>query len=200
MAPRLLAALLLLSCISPSPGVLNGSRNSLASLLSPVAGQIKLVIRKSRYTVTLYKGETPVKTYHAVFGKGYRDGDKQMQGDKRTPEGEFYICAMNDSERFHKFMGISYPGLKHAEAGLRSAMITPVEYAIIKEAIEGTLPPPWDTRLGGAVGIHGRTGETGTGQRSDGKNWTDGCIALDNADIDELTTVVSLGTPVTIQP
>ena len=195
---RLLAAFLLLSCISPAPEAPTGKRNSLSSLLSSVAGDLKLVIWKSRYTVTLYKGETAVKTYQAVFGKGYPNGDKQMRGDKRTPEGEFYICAMNDSKRFYKFMGLSYPGLKHAEAGLQSRMISPDEYAMIKKAIEERLPPPWETRLGGAVGIHGRTLQTGSARQDVSKNWTDGCIALDNTDIDEIYAVVSIGTPVTI--
>jgi murein L,D-transpeptidase YafK len=200
LALRLLAAFLLLSCISPAPDALIGKRNSLASLLSSIAGELKLVIWKSQYTVTLYKGEIPVKTYRAVFGKGYPDGDKQMRGDRRTPEGEFYICAMNDSKRFYKFMGLSYPGLKHAKAGLQSRMISPDEYAMIKKAIGERLPPPWETRLGGAVGIHGRTLETGNARQYVGKNWTDGCIALDNADIDEIYTAVSIGTPVTILP
>jgi murein L,D-transpeptidase YafK len=197
---RLLAVFLLLSCISPAPETPTGKRNSLASLLSSIAGELKLVIWKSQYTVTLYKGEIPVKTYRAVFGKGYPNGDKQMRGDRRTPEGEFYICAMNDSKRFYKFMGLSYPGLKHAEAGLQSRMISPDEYAMIKKAIEERLPPPWETRLGGAVGIHGRTLETRNARLYVDKNWTDGCIALDNADIDELYTSVSIGTPVTILP
>jgi len=200
VALRLLAAFLLLCSISPAPEAPTGKRNSLASLLSSIAGELKLVIRKSRYSVTLYKGELPVKTYRAVFGKGYPNGDKQMRGDQRTPEGEFYICAMNNSKRFYKFMGLSYPGLKHAEAGLRSRMISPDEYAMIKKAIEERLPPPWGTRLGGAVGIHGRTLETGNAPRYVGKNWTDGCIALDNTDIDEIYTAVSIGTPVTILP
>jgi murein L,D-transpeptidase YafK len=199
-ALRLLAALLLLSCISPAPEPPTGKRNSLASLLSSLAGELNLVIRKSRYSVTLYKGEMPVKTYRAVFGKGYPNGDKQMQGDQRTPEGEFYICTMNDSKRFYKFMGLSYPGLKHADAGLRSGMISPDEYAMIRKAIEKRQPPPWGTRLGGAVGIHGRTLETGNALLSVDRNWTDGCIALDNADVDEIYTAISIGAPVTILP
>ena len=200
IALRLLVAFLLLSCISPAPEAPTGKRNSLASLLSSIAGELKLVIWKSRYTLILYKGVTPVKTYRAVFGKGYPNGDKQIQGDQRTPEGEFYICAMNDSKRFYKFMGLSYPGLKHAAAGLRSGMISPDEYAMIKKALEERRPPPWGTRLGGAVGIHGRTLETGNARSSVDRNWTDGCIALDNADIDEIYTTVSIGTPVTILP
>ena len=98
-------------------------------------------------------------------------------------------------------MGLSYPDLKHAEYGLKSWMISPPEYALIKKANEERQPPPWDTRLGGAVGIHGRVLEgAATRQSFVGMNWTDGCIALDNADVDELFSVVSLGTPVTILP
>jgi murein L,D-transpeptidase YafK len=175
--------------------------DAFTSLLSSIAGQLKLVIWKSQYTVTLYKGETPVKTYRAVFGKGYQEGDKQRMGDKRTPEGEFYICTMNHSKRFYKFMGLSYPDLKHAEYGLQSGMISPAEYMMIKKATGERSAPPWETRLGGAVGIHGRTLDPGNTQQSSiSTNWTDGCIALDNADVDEIYQVVSLGTPVTILP
>jgi len=201
LALRLLAAILLLSCISPETEAPIGKTDAFTSLLSSFTGQLKLVVWKSQYTVTLYKGETPVKTYQAVFGKGYGEGDKQRMGDRRTPEGDFYICTMNHSKRFYKFMGLSYPGLKHAEEGLRSGMITPDEHTMIKKAIEERLSPPWETRLGGAVGIHGRmlSAEDARRQPID-INWTDGCIALDNADVDEIYRVVSLGTPVTILP
>jgi murein L,D-transpeptidase YafK len=198
---RLLAAFLLLCWISPLPEAPTRKTDAFASLLSSIAGKLKLVIWKSHYTLTLYKGETPVKTYRAVFGRGYQDGDKQRMGDRRTPEGEFYICSMNYSKRFYKFMGLSYPGLKHAEYGLRSGMISPAEYTMIRKAIEDRLSPPWETRLGGAVGIHGRIFYAGKAQQPDAiTNWTDGCIALDNADVDEIYHVVTLGTPVTILP
>lgn len=200
-ALRLLAAFLLLICISPAPQAPVGKATTFASRLSSTPGRLKLVIWKSHYTVTLYKGETPVKTYRAVFGKGYQDGDKRMEGDRRTPEGEFYICTMNHSKRFYKFMGLSYPGLRHAEYGIQSRTISPVEYTMIKKAIEGRRQPPWETRLGGAVGLHGIMPDAENAQRRYvGANWTDGCIALDNADVDEIYTVVSLGTPVTILP
>ena len=195
----LLAAFLLLTCISPLPETPTCHADALKTLLSSLDGTVKLVIQKSRYTTILYKGETPVKTYQAVFGRGYGDGDKQRMGDRRTPEGDFYICTMNHSKRFYKFMGLSYPGLKHAEGGLRSGMIVPEEYAMIKKAIEERSSPPWETRLGGAVGIHGRTVGDARPQSGD-INWTDGCIALENADVDEIYRVVSLGTPVTILP
>lgn len=195
------AAFLLLTCISPLPETTIRHKAALETLLSSIDGKIKLVVRKSQYTLTLMKGETTVKTYPAVFGKGYGEGDKQRMGDRRTPEGDFYICTMNHSTRFYKFMGLSYPGLKHADEGLRTGMISSDEYAMIKKAVEERLSPPWETRLGGAVGIHGRTRGGGDAhRRSAVRNWTDGCIALDNADVDELYRVLSLGTPVAILP
>jgi len=198
---RFLTAILLLSCISPSPEATAPKVDFFPDRLASLPGQLRLIIWKSQYTVTLYKGNAPVKTYRAVFGRGFQDGDKRMQGDKRTPEGEFYICTMNHSKRFYKFMGLSYPDLRHAEYGLQSGMISPSEYVLIKKAIEERQPPPWDTRLGGAVGIHGRVLEGAPTRRSfEGMNWTDGCIALDNDDVDEIFSVVSLGTQVTILP
>ncbi len=198
---RLAGVLLLLSCLSPAPDATAPKPDTLASLLASLPGQLRVVIWKSQYTLTLYKGDQPVKTYRAVFGKGYLDGDKRIQGDKRTPEGEFYICTMNHSKRFYKFLGLSYPGLKHAEYGVQSGMISAAEYEMIKKAISEQQQPPWDTRLGGAVGIHGRMLEDAAPDKAFvSMNWTDGCIALDNSDVDEIYSVVALGTPVTILP
>jgi len=198
---RLLAALLLLSCLSPSPEAPVARPVTFVQHVLDMPGQLRLVIWKSQYTLTLYKGESPVKTYRAVFGRGFRDGDKRKMGDRRTPEGDFYICTMNHSKRFYKFMGLSYPDVKHAETGLQERLISSAEYLMIKKAIDERQPPPWDTRLGGAVGIHGRMLDTAVPpQFYTAMNWTDGCIALDNADVDEIYSVVSLGTPVTILP
>ncbi len=197
---RLLASLLLLSCMAPVSEA-PSKQAVLASLSDPATGPLMIVIRKSGYTLTLYKGDTAVKTYRAAFGKGFDDGDKRRQGDKRTPEGAFYICSMNPSKRFYKFLGLSYPSLKHAEYGLQAKLITPEEFLAIKKALEERQPPPWDTPLGGAVGIHGRSLDNPTsGLSVTDTNWTDGCIALDNAAVDEIYGVVSLGTPVLITP
>ncbi len=201
-AVRLLAILLALSCISPVPDTSSRRAAVVPAQLSSIAGDLRIVITKSQYALTLFKGETPLKTYRAVFGKSHQDGDKRMMGDKRTPEGDFYICTMNQSKRFYKFLGLSYPGIKHAESGLQSNLISSTEYQKIKKAIADRQPPPWETRLGGAVGIHGRIRSRSAVPPLDepGANWTDGCIALDNADVDEIYAVVALGTPVTILP
>lgn len=197
---RFVVLLLLLSCLSPLPGTPARKAETFATLVAALPGEPRLVIWKSQYTLTLYKGLTPVKTYPAVFGGGYSDGDKRMTGDLRTPEGEFYICTMNPSKRFYKFMGLSYPGLKHAGYGLQERRITQVEYDKIKKAIDERQPPTWSTRLGGAIGIHGRTALPGPSRLPEAMNWTEGCIALANADVDEIFSVVALGTAVTVLP
>lgn len=196
---RFAAALCCVVVLSPVP---DSPRNAIAAfhtMLSTLDGVMSIVIWKSQYSLTLYKGNAPVKTYHAVFGRGYADGDKEREGDRRTPEGEFYVCSKNDSKRFYKFLGLSYPSLRHAEQGLRNGFITGSEYDAIAQAIALRSQPLWETRLGGAIGIHGRIFEDLAAQRNR-QNWTDGCIALANADIDELFGIVEIGTPVTILP
>ncbi len=198
---RLLTALLLAVCLSPLPDNRVTTMTASAAGAAPPAGNIRIVIWKSNYTLTLYQGDNPVKTYRAVFGKGYQDGDKRRQGDKRTPEGDFYICTMINSKRFYKFMGLSYPSLKHADYGFQAGMLSQDEYLLIKKALAERQQPLWETQLGGAVGIHGGMPETLLAPLSLAvMNWTDGCIALVNSDMDELFGVVSLGTPVTILP
>lgn len=196
---RFLLAVFCTSVLSPLPDAPGAATAAFLTLLSSIEGEPAVVIWKSQYSLTLYKGSLPVKTYRAVFGKGWADGDKEKEGDKRTPEGEFYICTKNHSKRFYKFMGLSYPSLKHANQGLKKGLITPQEYFEIERALVERQSPPWDTRLGGAVGIHGRILNEGVAQTAR-ENWTDGCIALTNADIDELFSIVKLGTPVTIIP
>jgi murein L,D-transpeptidase YafK len=197
---RFVVLLLLLSCLSPMPGTPVRKAETFATLVAALPGEPRLVIWKSQYTLTLYKGMTPVKTYPAVFGRGYSDGDKRKMGDLRTPEGDFYICTMNASKRFYKFMGLSYPGLKHAESGLQERLITRAEYDQIKKAVNERQAPTWSTRLGGAIGIHGRTELPGPAGGSGVMNWTEGCIALANTDVDEIFSVVALGTAVTVLP
>jgi len=196
---RFILALFLVSVLSPLPDIPGMRAREFLSLLSRKEGATSLVIWKSQYSLTLFKGDAPVKTYWAVFGKGYGDGDKERSGDKRTPEGDFYICSMNHSKRFYKFLGLSYPGLKHAGRGLQRGLISPREYGEIEKAEQERRQPNWETQLGGAIGIHGRMLEDPSVWAMR-QNWTDGCIALSNTDIDELFSVVSLGTPVTILP
>jgi len=115
--------------------------------------------------------------------------DKERQGDGRTPEGSFFVCSKNPRSKYYKALGISYPSKEDAMRGLRQGLITRDQYEAIALSIDHGERPPWFTKLGGAVCIHGG---------GIGRDWTRGCIALRNADIQELFEVVHIGTPITI--
>ena len=148
----------------------------------------RIVILKEKRELFLYNGDKLLKAYRVNLGTNPVD-DKRREGDGCTPEGEFYICTKNDQSRYHLFLGISYPDAEDAERGRKTGLISETEYRQIIEAVENRRRPPWNTRLGGEIGIHGSGADT---------DWTRGCIALSNNDIEELYMLVDLGTPVKI--
>ncbi|MHC6180525.1 L,D-transpeptidase family protein [Clostridium sp. JNZ X4-2] len=116
-------------------------------------------------------------------------GKKEAEGDNKTPEGDYYICYINSQTKYTYFLGISYPNVEDAKNALNKNIISKSEYEKIKSAVENKRQPPWNTRLGGAVGIHGG------GSKYD---WTYGCVALSNEDINILKKYAPLKTPVEI--
>lgn len=149
----------------------------------------KIVVSKSTRQLSLYSGGRLVRTYKIVLGANPVD-DKLKQGDRATPEGDFYVCVKNARSNFYLSLGLSYPNIEDAERGLRDNLITRVERDAIVSAIKNRRCPPWDTALGGEIFIHGG----GTGD-----DWTWGCAALDNPDIKELFDAVPIGTSVKIE-
>ena len=152
--------------------------------------QPKIVVKKAQRQLLLYSADKLVRTYRIGLGSS-PEGDKVRQGDRRTPEGDFYIFTKNDKSAFYLSLGVSYPNATHAERGLRDGLITKAQYDSIMRALKAKKGPPQNTRLGGDIYIHGN------GAASD---WTWGCAALENEDIRELFSAVGVGTPVTIQP
>lgn len=148
----------------------------------------RVVIRKKMRELSLYDGSTLLRRYRVVLGAS-ATGDKEREGDRKTPEGTFYVCTRNAASRFHKFMGLSYPGPADAERGLRARMISRAEHDAILEAHRKRECPPWKTALGGEVGIHGGGID---------RDWTLGCIAVTNEAIDELWAALKMGDPVVI--
>ena len=158
--------------------------------LSAPLNQPKIVVKKAERKLYLYSGSKLVRTYRVGLGLS-PVGDKVREGDRRTPEGDFYIFTKNDKSAFYLSLGISYPNAAHAERGLRDGLITRAQYESIMSALKQKKTPPQKTRLGGEIYIHGN------GSSSD---WTWGCVALEDRDIRELFDLVSVGTPVTIRP
>ena len=168
-----------------SPGrPISPKHASLGKLSAP-----RIVIEKSAHVLSVYDADREVKVYRAAFGPGR--GDKVREGDRRTPEGEFYVCCKNPRSRFVLSLGLSYPNVEDAARGLRDGLITRDQHDAIVAAIRSGGQPPWKTPLGGEIMIHGNGSD---------RDWTLGCVALDDDDIRELYPAVGIGTPVTILP
>jgi murein L,D-transpeptidase YafK len=159
-----------------------------ASLRLPLKNP-RIVISKSARRLELYSDGVVVRSYKIGLGLSPVE-DKVRQGDRRTPEGEFYVFTRNHKSAFYLSLGLSYPNIEDAERGLRDKLITRRQHAAIVSAIKRKATPPQNTALGGDIYIHGN------GASND---WTWGCVALENADMKELFDVVTVGTPVIIK-
>lgn len=150
----------------------------------------RIVVSKARRLLELYSGERLLRSYR--IGLGFSpEGDKEVEGDGRTPEGEFYVFVKNPRSSFYLSLGVSYPAPDDAERGLRAGLISRAQRDAIVAAHRARRTPPQTTRLGGQIFIHGN------GASSD---WTLGCVALEDEDMKELYDAVGTGAPVTILP
>ncbi|TDG35582.1 hypothetical protein EZJ43_13250 [Pedobacter changchengzhani] len=136
-----------------------------------------LVVKKSKHQLLAYSNGKLLKSYKVSFGDA-PIGHKEFEGDEKTPEGIYTINAKNDKSGYHKNLGISYPNLAdiaHAKA-------------IGKPA-------------GGDVKIHALKNGLGAINKFQRLiNWTNGCIALTNSEVDELYASVKIGTKIEIKP
>lgn len=149
---------------------------------------IRLTIDKSDRRMILFSGDTEIKRYRVGLG-GAPAGPKRMEGDLKTPTGTYTVVLKNPRSAYHLFLGINYPNAADSKVGLDEARITKKQAERIQYAERKGARPSWSTPLGGAIGIHGGGGNT---------DWTLGCIAVSNAEIEGLWHVVKEGTPVVI--
>lgn len=158
---------------------------SLWTLSNPI-----LYVQKKERRLLVVDDKVLIRDYPVALGPQPK-GDKCLRGDGRTPEGDFFICVKNPSSKYHKGLGINYPSPKHAEEAFLLGAISRDDYSRIVLANQKKTLPPNNTCLGGDIFIHGG----GLGQ-----DWTLGCVALRNDDIDELYETMPVGTPVKIMP
>ncbi len=157
----------------------------------PKMENTRIVVKKQKRTLEVFDGEKLIKTYTIALGFA-PTGDKEKQGDGKTPEGEFYIFTKNDRSKFYLSLGVSYPNSEDAKRGLDAKIITKNQYDQIVKTQNAKKTPPQNTRLGGDIYIHGG----GAGKA----DWTWGCVALDNANVKELFDRIPVGTSVKIEP
>jgi murein L,D-transpeptidase YafK len=164
--------------------------DAFAQKIMPEIKNPKIIVEKKKRNLKLYDGKKLVKTYKISLG-AVPVGDKEIEGDGKTPEGEFYVFTKNDKSAFFLSLGVSYPNKEDAERGLKQNLIKQTERDEIFRAIDAKEMPLQKTKLGGEIYIHGG------GCNAD---WTQGCMALENEEMQELFDVISVGTTVLIKP
>ena len=143
---------------------------------NPLRADRVVVLKKERTLQLLNQGKV-IKTYKVALG-GDPVGPKTRQGDHKTPEGVYVLDSRNAHSQFYKSIHISYPSARD-RAAAREKGVSP----------------------GGDVFVHGLPNGYGwLGASHRAKDWTDGCIAVTNEEIDEIWLAVSNGTPIEIQP
>lgn len=136
-----------------------------------------VVVVKSARTLTLMSHGKVLRTYKVALG-GEPIGAKQRQGDHKTPEGHYILDRRNPKSRFYKSIHVSYPNANERQ----------------QAAKRGVSP-------GGDIMIHGLPNGFGwLGESHRAQDWTDGCIAVTNSEIDEIWDLVADGTQIEIKP
>lgn len=143
------------------------------------------------------QGERPVQSFDNIaYGRGGVTRHK-VQGDNKTPLGIFHVAWVNVKSKYHLFFGLDYPNLPYVKWGWLQGMLDkPTLQALVRANFTSRVPPQ-DTPLGGYIGIHG----LGKADRRIHRryNWTRGCIALTNRQIDRLRRWIGVGTTVVIR-
>ncbi len=145
---------------------------------SPTAEKVnRVLVLKHQHVLRLMHGDRVLKEYKVALG-GSPIGPKTQQGDHKTPEGVYVIDAHNSRSQYYKSLHISYP--------------TPEQRTSARK--HGVSP-------GGDVYVHGLpNGRRAIGAAHRLYDWTDGCIAVTDEEMDEIWPVVANGTPIEIRP
>lgn len=147
-----------------------------ASPLPPNAKATSIVVEKSKHLMTVYSHNVVLRTYHVSLGRS-DSAAKQQEGDNRTPEGHYIIDAKNAQSPYYKSLHISYPSVDD----------------LVRAKAQGVSP-------GGAVMIHGlRNDLKWLGPLHRFKDWTRGCVAVTDTEMDEIWQMVDVGTPIEIR-
>lgn len=172
----------------------------LASTTSVIAGQSyepwilvdthseKLLIKRKDHTVKVFED--------IAIGRGGAER-LRVRDDGKTPIGDFKIAWIAEESQYHMFFGLNYPNLERVQKAYDRGEIDRRTYYYIKDSITLGEVPPQNTKLGGYLGIHGLGNKDLKVHKE--YNWTLGCIALTNKEIEELALWLKIGTRVVIR-
>ncbi len=155
-----------------------------------------VLVDTRRDRLSVMRGDQPIEVFYNIAIGNAGAGRKYRRGDNITPTGTFRIGWVNWHSRFKTFFGLDYPNQDYVERAYSAGLISKPDYDSIRYALASGATPPQDTPMGGSIGIHG----VGQGDPfiHATQNWTSGCVALNNEQIDRLSRWVHVGTTVEI--
>jgi murein L,D-transpeptidase YafK len=156
-----------------------------------------LLVDTQNQELRVIQGQRIIARFEGIsLGRGGVD-QLHRRGDQKTPLGIYHVTWINNHSRFYRFIGLDYPTLMHAKLAYMGNLIDVQTFDDIDLAVRRGRLPPQNTPLGGNLGIHGIG--SGDSQIHSAYNWTEGCIALTNTQMDKLLQFVNLGTKVVIE-
>jgi murein L,D-transpeptidase YafK len=161
------------------------------------ADGVWVLVDTEQLTLSVMEGASVKRLYRNIAIGTNGSTLNKREGDGRTPLGDFRVTHVLTNSRFRLFFGLGYPNRDHARRAFQEGLLGSGEYLAVRRALRANVLPPQNTPLGGFIGIHGIG--IGDPQIHASFNWTEGCIALTNEQIDDLAKWVHVGTPVTIR-
>tara|TARA_R110002073_G_scaffold185335_5_gene343914 strand:+ start:784 stop:1353 length:570 start_codon:yes stop_codon:yes gene_type:complete len=152
--------------------------------LSVTADDIWIDVDTTKYTLSVMQGDIVQASFENIAIGRFGTTRVKMKNDDKTPLGRFRIGWINTKSRYYRFFGLDYPNREMANRALDEKRISEKTWLSIIQAEDVAKTPPQHTPMGGYIGIHG----IGRGDEAvhNQFNWTNGCIALTNEQIDEL--------------
>lgn len=164
--------------------------------LGAAANDARVVIDTDGQEMRVFSGgEQVMHVPRVALGRGGA-ARTRLRGDQTTPMGDFQVAWINRDSRFHVFLGLDYPRFDHVRTAYKDGTLDIDAFLAVTDALKARRLPPQDTAVGGHIGIHGvGTGDLDVHRRA---NWTEGCVAITNEQMDQLTEHVGVGTRVII--
>lgn len=166
-------SLVTLMSTNAAPNIQNNSKSTPS--IPDTAIIDKVFVDKSARVLQLLSGDTVIKSYHIALG-GNPIGHKQQQGDKRTPSGSYTLDYKNEKSKFYRSIHVSYPN-----------------------AVDKAHAKKMGVNPGGDIMIHGQKNGSGhLASVNQLRDWTEGCIAVTDEEMDEIMAMVKVGTAIEI--
>ncbi|ATJ83174.1 murein L,D-transpeptidase family protein [Halomonas beimenensis] len=159
--------------------------------------ELWVLVEDREASLSIFRGEAMIDRFSPIsLGRGGAK-PQRVRGDRVTPLGEFRVMRFNHASKYHIFVGLDYPTPTHARMALESGVYSQQDYDDYFAHYRRHGEPPQETALGGYIGIHGvGVGDPEIHRRF---HWTNGCVAVTDAQVEALSSMIDIGTRVVIR-